>query len=232
MRERNVIAEEDQSTPEKQVEEFCPQAGKLIVVGLGNPGPRYQGTPHNVGFCVVELLAERWSIGLRASRQVEALAGSGIVECCELHLLKPLTYMNLSGQSVVSAANFYRIQKENLIIIHDELDLPFGTIRIKKGGGSGGHKGIDSVKQHIGDDFIRIRLGIGRPQSPPEADGTSSEKSVNISDFVLDNFNQKDKEILTDVIDRSEKAVKCVIRRGVSAAMNEFNKRGGERDES
>ncbi len=203
---------------------------EFLLVGLGNPGSRYADTRHNVGFMVIDRFAK--SIGAppykeKFSGQFSRARHAG----SNVNLLKPTTFMNLSGQSVVSAANFYRIPPENLIIIHDELDLPLGTIRLKEGGGTGGHKGLASVQEQLGkSNFIRIRLGIGRPESDEE--DLTRERSSNISNYVLDNFTKQEEGVLVKILSRSDEAVECVMRRGITAAMNEFNKRGGETDGS
>ncbi|MCP4601837.1 MAG: aminoacyl-tRNA hydrolase [Proteobacteria bacterium] len=195
-----------------------------LVVGLGNPGPQYANTRHNLGFMVIDALAAQ----IDAKNWIKTFSGllcRAHINGQRLDLLKPMTFMNLSGQSVSRVAHFYRIGVANIILVHDDLDLPFKRLQIKKGGGTGGHKGIESVKQELGSaGFTRIRMGIGRP-SRDDKDFESSTK------FVLSNFSVEEEKLLTNVIDRGVKAVECVARNGITIAMNEFNKRGGEPDE-
>ncbi len=185
-----------------------------LVVGLGNPGPEYAQTRHNFGFMVVDELAS----GAGVISYQEKFAGHvarAQIEGEPSVLLKPMTFMNLSGRSVSRAVQFFKLSPANIIVAHDELDLPFGTVRIKKAGGIAGHKGLASMKQLLGTaDFIRVRMGIDRPQRG------------SVTDYVLKNFTQDETANLTDVIALGAGAVKCIIRRGVAAAMNQFNKRG------
>ena len=131
-----------------------------LIVGLGNPGSKYEGTRHNVGFRIVELLAARFDVPL-SSNKFQGEYGQGTIEGQKVALLKPQTYMNLSGDSVAPAARFYKVEPEDLIVIHDELDLPFGRLQLKRGGGTGGHNGLNSIVDRLGsNDFVRLRFGI------------------------------------------------------------------------
>lgn len=181
-----------------------------LVVGLGNPGKQYAGNRHNVGFMVVDELARRWSADpFREKFKAElsrARRGSD-----EAILLKPLTYMNLSGESVQKALAFYKLGLPDLIVIHDELDLPFGTVRVKVGGGLAGHNGLKSIVQHAsGPDFVRVRVGVGRP--PQKG-----------ADHVLSDFSKLECSELAGVLERASLAVSDILDRGISAAMNQHN---------
>ncbi len=196
-----------------------------LIVGLGNPGPRYANNRHNFGFMVVDAFASQ--IGAPDwSEKFQGQFVRGRFRGQRIDLIKPMTYMNLSGHSVSAAAHFFRVPVENIIVVHDELDLPFGKLRIKKAGGTGGHRGIESVKQQLGNaGFIRLRMGIGRPL--PSDAGNDTD----ITNYVLDNFSIKERTSLINVIDQGTEALQRVIQSGTTAAMNEFNKRGGETHE-
>jgi peptidyl-tRNA hydrolase, PTH1 family len=177
-----------------------------LIVGLGNPGAKYAGHRHNVGFMIADELARR----LRADAFREKF-NALYAKAGEALLLKPQTYMNLSGESVQKALQFFKLGLADLVVIHDELDLPFGTLKIKVGGGSAGHNGIKSVAQHAGGpDFVRLRVGIGRP---PQR-GT---------EHVLSDFSRQECSELPAVLERAAHAVTDILERGVQAAMNLHN---------
>ena len=183
-----------------------------IIVGLGNPGREYRETRHNIGFMLIDRLAARLDGSLRRV-QSKAIIGSVTKNDNKIILAKPQTFMNLSGQAVQGLVRFYKIPLENLIIAHDDLDLPFGTLRIRPGGGAGGQKGIKSTIQHLGtQDFPRLRLGIGRP--PGRMDAAA---------YVLQDFAKGDEQILSETLDRAVDAVLTFIDFGLDKAMNEFN---------
>ena len=191
-----------------------------LIVGLGNPGQRYADSRHNFGFMVLDGLASMSGI-LDWQEKFNGQFIRGNIGNRRLCLLKPMTFMNLSGQSVARAAGFYHFEMENIIVVHDELDLPFGTVRIKKGGGTAGHNGIASLKQELGDSgFTRVRMGIGR------------EFSQAASKYVLDHFSTDEMQNLTDVIDKGVQAVESIVVQGVNEAMNVINIRGGKTNES
>ena len=183
-----------------------------LVVGLGNPGPRYAGTRHNAGFFVLDLLAERAGGRFKAHKGradvVEArLAGLPAV------LVKPKSYMNESGGPIVSIARFYKVPVEQITIVHDELDLPYGVLRVKRGGGDGGHNGLKSATAALGSkEYARVRFGIGRP--PGQMDP---------ADYVLREFAAAERKDLAYLVDRAADAVEAVLARGLEAAQNEFN---------
>jgi PTH1 family peptidyl-tRNA hydrolase len=187
----------------------------ILVVGLGNPGPRYHATRHNVGWAVIDRLAARagdpaFSSKFRGQFAKAELSGK------PLGLLKPETYMNESGKSVQPAVQFFKLQPSAVLLIHDELDLAFGDVRLKQGGGDAGNRGVRSVTESIGPDTVRLRIGIGKP--PPEFRGDTA-------DFVLQGFAQTERTELDSVLDRAADAVVLVATQGISAAMNATNQR-------
>jgi peptidyl-tRNA hydrolase, PTH1 family len=192
----------------------------VIVAGLGNPGARYQGTRHNIGFSVVDLIAERWGRPafkekFRGEVALVELPGPQAPE--KVYLLKPQTFMNLSGESVQPAAAFFKHAPAQVLILHDELDLLLGRVQLKEGGGSGGHNGLKSVTQSLGTaDYKRLRLGIGRP--PVDFRGSPA-------DFVLQAFAPSEGPQVQDLVSRAADAVELLVHQGVSAAMNQINRR-------
>lgn len=181
-----------------------------LIVGLGNPGPKYAKNRHNVGFMLVDRLVDATGAELRNAHR--GLAAKTRLASQDVLLLQPLTYMNRSGESVRDAMHFYKIPLEAVLVVHDELDLPFGTLRLKQGGGAAGHNGLKSIIQHCGGpDFVRLRIGIGRP---PHG---------NTHGWVLGDFDSSESASLDDVLDLAARAVEAVVVRGVSAAMNTFN---------
>lgn len=188
-----------------------------LVVGLGNPGPRYAGNRHNVGFMVVDLLAKR--IGARFGRHRKAVAdvaegrlGVGI-EAPGLVLVKPLTYMNLSGGPVAGLSKFYKVPPEQIVIVHDELDIPFGQIRLKISGGEGGHNGLRSISPSLSTkDYVRVRFGIGRPPGRQDP-----------ADFVLNDFSGVERKELDFLVDRAADAVETVVVKGLATAQQIYH---------
>ena len=183
-----------------------------LVVGLGNPGREYRETRHNIGFMIIDQLCKE--MGVSMSRvQSKALVAIGKLEGQKIVLAKPQTYMNLSGQSVGGLVRFYKTPREQIIVAHDDLDLPLGTIRLRPGGGSAGQKGMESIIQQLGtQNFSRLRLGIGRPpgQMEPAA-------------YVLQTFNRAEQELVELVLARAVAAVRTFVREGLDAAMNQHN---------
>jgi peptidyl-tRNA hydrolase, PTH1 family len=190
----------------------------VLIAGLGNPGREYRGNRHNVGFMVVDQLCEK--LNVRLSRvQSKALIGSGLMDDCKIILAKPQTFMNNSGQAVAALARFYKISLEQMLVVHDDLDLPFGTLRMRPGGGPGGQKGLASIIQHLGtQEFPRLRIGIGRP--PGRMDAAA---------YVLQDFSQSDQEEIQIVLKKATEAVEVFLKSGLEQAMNQFN--GAVRDE-
>jgi PTH1 family peptidyl-tRNA hydrolase len=182
------------------------------VVGLGNPGERYSGTRHNIGFAVVDRLARK--LGAGDWRQWgDALVAKAKLGEQELLLLKPLTYMNLSGHAVKRAASEFGLDAEGFIVVHDDLDLEFGVLRIKEGGGHGGHNGIRSIKEELeSGDFVRLKLGIGRP---PEG--------VEIVDHVLGHFSEEETPAVEELLTRGVGAVEAIILDSPLGAMQRYH---------
>jgi PTH1 family peptidyl-tRNA hydrolase len=185
-----------------------------LIVGLGNPGERYAETRHNIGFMLAERLAAEAGISLKRKGH-QGLYGIGRIAGCEVMLLLPQTFMNQSGASVGSAYKSLGIAPGDLIVVHDDIDLPFGFLRIKVGGGHGGHNGIRSICSVLGSgDFIRVKMGVGRPHPGGEVAG-----------YVLSPFSAMERNRLDDVLTNSVKAVESLVLRGTQQAMNEFNNR-------
>lgn len=189
-----------------------------LVLGLGNPGARYERTRHNAGFLVVDRLASRAGVA------VEKKAHGALVESCRLDdhpvvLAKPQTFMNLSGQAAASLRGFYKVEQQDVVVVHDDVDLPFGDVRVKKGGGHGGHNGLRDLNAKIGADYVRVRFGVGRP---PEGWDTA--------DYVLAGFTSGEEARLAGLVDQAADAVGLVVSRGVDAAMTEINRRAVRKD--
>ena len=183
----------------------------FLIVGLGNPGTEYQGTRHNVGFMVADALAETYGFSVFKSK-FDGLIAEGTIDGEKCFLLKPQTYMNLSGNSVLKAAAFYKILPENIIVIHDDIDLQPSQIKAKLGGGAGGHNGLKSIDSHIGQNYNRIRLGVGHPQG-------SGEEVVN---HVLSRFSKTDAELLQNHIDLIVKDIPVLLKKGIAAFSNQI----------
>jgi len=187
-----------------------------LIVGLGNPGKEYSTNRHNIGFLCINHFAKLHRIVLD-KKQGKARTGTGTVAGEEVVLAKPQTYMNLSGQSVSLLMQKYKVAPGNLIVIHDDLDLPLGKIRIREGSSAGGHNGAKSIIACLGtQDFIRIRVGISRPQAEDESECT-------IVDYVLGDFTAEDRPVVEKTIHRVSEAIICLLTEGLTAAMNKFN---------
>jgi PTH1 family peptidyl-tRNA hydrolase len=183
-----------------------------LIVGLGNPGREYRNTRHNIGFLAIDALAKSLNVTL-GKVQSKALVGQGKIGSNKVILVKPQTYMNLSGQAVSGLLNFYKISAENLIVIHDDIDLPFGTIRIRPGGGSAGQRGVKSIIEKVGtQEFARMRLGVGRPPGQMEA-----------AAYVLQPFTKEDEEFLVNLLAKAAEAANEFVNNGLNAAMNKYN---------
>jgi len=183
-----------------------------LIAGLGNPGPDYRDTRHNLGFRVVDHLARRFKIGLTVAGP-ELVVGRGVIEGWAVCMLKPQDYMNRSGPPVDAFLEKFCISYREILVIHDDIDLEFGRLKIKKKGGDGGHKGIRSMVDTLGTgDFARLRLGIGR-----------SGEDVDVVDHVLGQFDDREAENLAEFINRASEAAVKVLCDGVNAGMNQFN---------
>jgi len=184
---------------------------RFLIVGLGNPGRKYRRNRHNVGFMVIDNLAERNDIEMGRVKH-KAIIGEGRLSSSRIVLAKPQTFMNLSGNSGFELVNFYGIGLNNVLIIYDEIDLPFGTIRLREKGGSGGHNGMKSIISRLGRGFSRLRLGVGRPPG-----------RMDPADYVLKDFPAPELPILDDMIDLSMSAVETFITSGIDVAMTMHN---------
>jgi PTH1 family peptidyl-tRNA hydrolase len=185
-----------------------------LIIGLGNPGFKYVSTRHNIGFLVVDQIAHNHNISI-AVKGFDACFGKGKIGDIAVLLVKPKTFMNISGISVKKSADYFKIDLADLIVVHDDIDLPFGTIRIKDGGGHAGHKGLISIIEYLGNsEFIRVRIGIGKPP----------DKSM-VDKFVLETFTDDEMKLLPLITMTASNSVTTIIVSGIQAAMNQFNLR-------
>jgi len=183
-----------------------------VIIGLGNPGTRYEKTRHNVGFDAIDLLSKKHNIGMTKIKH-KAVIGDGTIEGCRVLLVKPQTFMNLSGESVREIIEWYKIPTRNIIILYDDIDLPVGKLRIRPNGSSGTHNGMRSVIYQIqSEDFPRIRIGVDKPP-----------QGWDLADFVLSKFLSDERKIVDDVIENATRAVEVILKSGVDNAMNRFN---------
>ena len=183
----------------------------FIIAGLGNPGKKYEATRHNIGFMAVQKLARDYEIDLK-SNSFKSVWGRGQIAGKPVLLAMPQTFMNLSGTAVRQLQSFFKTAIGNLIVIHDDLDLPFGAIRLKAGGGNAGHKGLESIESHLGSSgFIRVRLGIGKPVDKSRIEG-----------YVLENFTGDERRSLPDVINRAADASAEIVLNGLQQAISKY----------
>ncbi len=176
----------------------------MLIVGLGNPGPNYAHTRHNIGFMVIDALVARQN-----AHKISTSANAELFKFDNHFLLKPLTFMNLSGDAVVQVKSFYKV--DDVVVIHDDLDLPFGTVRFKCGGGHGGHNGLRSIDAKIGKEYIRIRMGIGKPEHKGE-----------VASYVLSGFTTQEKAYLQDRIEHTVEAVLYLLQNGLEDTSSKF----------
>ena len=184
-----------------------------LVVGLGNPGEKYENTRHNVGFLTVEELADRAGVPVQKLKH-RALTNTAELGGARVLLMKPITYMNLSGEAVGEAARFFKIPADHVLVLSDDVSLPVGKLRIRKGGSAGGHNGLKSIIQHLGtDQFPRVKIGVGGKPHP----------DYDMADWVLGKFAGEDLKTIAQAIQRAGKAAECYIHDGPDRAMNRFN---------
>ena len=184
-----------------------------LVVGLGNPGPKYEWTRHNMGFLVVDQLADRLDIPVQRLK-FKALTNTAVLGGRSVLLMKPTTYMNLSGESVGRAARFYKIPPERVLVISDDVALPQGRLRLRRGGSDGGHNGLKSIIQHLGtDQFPRLKVGVGGKPHPDS----------DMADWVLGKFTGQDRKTMEEAIDRAADAVTVLLQHGMDQAMSSYN---------
>ncbi|MEU2162965.1 aminoacyl-tRNA hydrolase [Streptomyces sp. NPDC019208] len=188
-----------------------------LVVGLGNPGPGYAGNRHNVGFMVADLLAERMGGNFKRAAKTQAQVVEGRIGPAgpgsrRVILAKPMSYMNLSGGPVVALRDFYKVPTAHVVAVHDELDIDFGALRLKLGGGDNGHNGLKSMTKAMGSDYHRVRFGIGRPPG-----------RMQVADFVLKDFSGAERKELDYFVDRGADAVECLVAEGLERAQSAYN---------
>ncbi len=185
----------------------------FVIVGLGNPTAEYAGTRHNVGFDVIDTIAEKYNISV-TERKHRAFCGKGIIAGQKVILVKPQTYMNLSGESVRSVLDFYKVDVETeLLVIFDDVSLDVGQLRIRKKGSAGGHNGIKNIIQHVGTNvFQRIKVGVGE-----------KPKDYDLADYVLGHFSKEDQKLMDEAFKEAGAAVAAIVTEGIDSAMNKFN---------
>ncbi len=186
-----------------------------VIVGLGNPSKEYDNTRHNIGFAAIDALADKYGIGVNEAKH-KALLGKGVIDGTKVILVKPLTYMNLSGEAVRAVVDYYKIDEEaELIVIYDDISLDVGQLRIRKKGSAGGHNGIKNIIQHLGHDtFLRIKIGVGE-----------KPKGYDLADYVLGHFSKEEQTVMKDALEKVDGAVKLMLMDDVDEAMNRYNKK-------
>jgi PTH1 family peptidyl-tRNA hydrolase len=191
-----------------------------LIIGLGNPGKIYVRNRHNIGFRSIDHLAKLYTIGTH-KRQCHAQVGTGKIADIKVMLAKPATFVNQSGEAAICLLHNYDLKPNDLIVIHDDLDLPIGKLRLRPDGSAGGHKGIGSIITALGsEDFARIKVGIGRPV---DRDGNQVTDEDSIVDYVLSDFTPREDDIIKAAIAQIVKAVQSILTEGITAAMNKFN---------
>ncbi|MEG1698872.1 MAG: aminoacyl-tRNA hydrolase [Oscillospiraceae bacterium] len=183
-----------------------------IIVGLGNPGKKYEGTRHNIGFCAIDYCAEKWNVKINKVK-FDALYGTGTIGGKKLLLLKPQTFMNLSGEAVHKASDFYKLTSAELIVLFDDISLAPGRIRIRRTGSAGGHNGIKSIIQHMGQDFMRVKIGVGEKPTP----------EFDLADWVLSRFTTGESKEISARYDDIRAALELMIQGQSEDAMNKYS---------
>lgn len=188
-----------------------------LIVGLGNPEPKYEQTRHNIGFAAVDALARSWKMSLSENRKFQGAFGEGLgLRGEKIRLLKPLTYMNNSGQAIRAVADWYKIPPESILVVYDDMDLPVGKIRLRLAGSAGGHNGMKSAIAHLGtQNFPRLRIGIGKPQNHTSDPNTISH--------VLGRFSTAENHVIAEVLQIVVECVELSLKQGVEKAMNRYN---------
>ncbi|EHR1327612.1 aminoacyl-tRNA hydrolase [Clostridium perfringens] len=182
----------------------------ILIVGLGNPGNQYEQTRHNIGFDVIDYMANKYNIDVNREK-FKGICGEGFIENKKVILLKPLTYMNLSGESIRELANFYKLEDDEIIVVYDDISLDIGRLRIREKGSAGGHNGIKSIIQNLGGDkFPRVKVGVGQPKD-------------NLVNHVLGKFSKEDREHIEKVIPVVSDAIVEIVKNDAKESMNKFN---------
>ena len=182
----------------------------ILIVGLGNPGKQYEQTRHNIGFDVIDYMANKYNIDVNREK-FKGICGEGFIENKKVILLKPLTYMNLSGESIRELANFYKLEDDEIIVVYDDISLDIGRLRIREKGSAGGHNGINSIIQNLGGDkFPRVKVGVGQPKD-------------NLVNHVLGKFSKEDREHIEKVIPVVSDAIVEIVKNDAKESMNKFN---------
>lgn len=182
----------------------------ILIVGLGNPGKQYEQTRHNIGFDVIDYMANKYNIDVNREK-FKGICGEGFIENKKVILLKPLTYMNLSGESIRELANFYKLEDDEIIVVYDDISLDIGRLRIREKGSAGGHNGIKSIIQNLGGDkFPRVKVGVGQPKD-------------NLVNHVLGKFSKEDREYIEKVIPVVSDAIVEIVKNDAKESMNKFN---------
>jgi peptidyl-tRNA hydrolase, PTH1 family len=218
-------AAQDSSNPAKKAAakpEPKPAIPPQLIVGLGNPGAKYDNTRHNIGFDAVDALAKRWLVSLSDHKKFKGEFGEVLVPRLgqnKLRLLKPQTYMNLSGQSIRAVVDWYKIPPEAVLLVYDDMDLPTGRLRLRLSGSAGGHNGVKSTIAHLGtQDFARLRIGIGAPRQP----GGDRDSTVS---HVLGKFSAAEQKVMDEVLQLTMEAIELGLRQGMEKAMSLYNNR-------
>jgi peptidyl-tRNA hydrolase, PTH1 family len=200
-----------------------PEIPIQLIVGLGNPGAKYDQTRHNIGFEAIDTLARIWQIPLSEHRKFQGQFGEGIAVQRKLRLLKPTTFMNLSGQSIRAVTDWYKLPPESVLIIYDDMDLPIGKLRLRQSGSAGGHNGIKSAIAHLnGQNFPRLRIGIGSAKQSAQASGSE------VVSHVLGRFSQAETKAISEVLKLVVDAVELSLKQGIPKAMSLYNNRSIE----
>ena len=190
-----------------------------LIVGLGNPEPKYDRTRHNIGFAAIDAIACAWQINLSENRKYFGEFGEGQKHLTKIRLLKPLTYMNRSGQSIRAVTDWFKLPPTSVLIIYDDMDLPLGKLRLRLSGSAGGHNGMKSAISHLGNqNFPRLRIGIGKPQNAVVGE-------ANTISYVLGQFNAQESAMVTEILSLVVDCVELSLKQGVEQAMNRYNNR-------
>ena len=191
-----------------------------LIVGLGNPEPKYDRTRHNIGFAAIDAISRAWQINLSENRKYQGEFGEGQQQLTKIRLLKPLTYMNRSGQSIRAVTDWFKLPPTSVLIIYDDMDLPLGKLRLRLSGSAGGHNGMKSAISHLGNqNFPRLRIGIGKPQNAVAGD------EANTISYVLGQFNAQESAMVTEILSLVVDCVELSLKQGVEQAMNRYNNR-------